>query len=358
LSEKNDSGLTYRDAGVDAERGDELIERIARFAKATHRPGLVSGIGGFASLFSLKDALGGAPLNDPLLVSGTDGVGTKLKVAFAANRHDTVGIDLVAMCMNDVLTCGAIPLFFLDYFGTGKLELGTAEAVIRGIAEGCRRAECSLVGGETAELPGFYEDGEYDLAGFAVGVVERSEVIDGKSVVPGDAILGIGSTGLHSNGYSLARRALFDRAGYRMDSMLDGLERPLGEVLLEPTAIYTSLIRALRGKVTIKALAHITGGGLEGNVPRVLPNGVVAALDAHNWPRPPIFAAIERAGNVARAEMYKTFNMGIGLVIVVSGDQRDAALTVLKDIGEKVYSLGEIKEGAPGAEAVAELTGI
>lgn len=352
--------LTYRQSGVDAERGDELVERISRFAKGTHGRGVVSGIGGFASLFSLKDALGGAQLRDPLLVSGTDGVGTKLKVAFAANKHDTIGIDLVAMCINDILTCGATPLFFLDYFGTGRLEVGVAEQVIKGIAEGCRLAQCSLVGGETAELPGFYAAGEYDLAGFAVGVVEKSEVIDGRSVEPGDAIIGVHSRGLHSNGYSLARRALFDRGGHTVDTALPELGgRTVGSVLLDPTAIYTALVRAVTSRVTVKAIAHITGAGIEGNVPRVLPPGTIAAIDAASWPKPPIFSLIERAGNVERAEMYRTFNMGIGLAVVVAHKDVEHALAAIAATGEGACVIGEIARARDGAaEAVVELRGI
>jgi phosphoribosylformylglycinamidine cyclo-ligase len=354
---KSEDRLTYKDAGVDAERGDELVERITRFAKATHRPGLISGIGGFASLFSLKDALGGGSLRDPLLVSGTDGVGTKLKIAFAMNKHDTVGIDLVAMCVNDILTTGAMPLFFLDYFGTGKLELGVAEAVIRGIAEGCRLAECSLVGGETAELPGFYADGEYDLAGFAVGVVERDQVIDGRKIEPGDVIIGVESRGLHSNGYSLARRALFERSGHRIDAVVDGVN--LGEALLAPTAIYTSLVRTLRARLEPKAIAHITGGGLPGNLPRVFPNGLVAWIDASNWSRAPIFSLIQRSGNVESAEMYRTFNMGIGLCVVVAHKDRDHALASIASSGERAQVIGEVRAGSdPAAEATVELRGI
>ncbi|MCK6551662.1 phosphoribosylformylglycinamidine cyclo-ligase [Myxococcota bacterium] len=349
--------LTYRDSGVDADAGDALVERIGAFAKATHRPGLVAGIGGFASLFSLFDALkaAGQSMSDPLLVSGTDGVGTKLKVAFAANRHDTIGQDLVAMCVNDVLTTGAMPLFFLDYFGTGRLELGVAEAVIRGIADGCRLAKCALVGGETAELPGMYADGEYDLAGFAVGVVDRPKIIDGSAVTPGDALVGVVSRGLHSNGYSLARRALFDRAGYSVTSSVPGLDRPLGDALLEPTAIYTSVVEALLANVRPKALAHITGGGLPGNVPRVLPAATKAVIDAGAWPRPPIFAAVQAAGGITDDEMMKTFNMGLGLVAVVAKREADAAIAAITAAGERAVVVGEIREAPGAAEAFVEL---
>src|SRR5512147_539164 len=295
--------LTYRGAGVDTDEGDRLVELIQPYARPTLRPEVLAGIGGFGGLFALDPAR----WKEPVLVSGTDGVGTKLKVAFAADRHDTIGIDLVAMCVNDVAVVGAEPLFFLDYFATGKLSADQAAPVVKGIAEGCRQAGCALIGGETAELPGFYARGEYDLAGFAVGCVERSRIVDGSAVQPGDAVLGIASTGLHSNGYSLARRALLDR--HPLDWRPPGLGgRTLGEALLEPTRIYAK---------DVLALAHVTGGGLPGNVPRTLPPGTRAVLDERRWPRPPLFDLVEREGAVPRDEMVRTFNMGLGLTAVL-----------------------------------------
>jgi len=274
------SGLTYKDAGVDIEAGEALVDRIKNRLAGQSRPGLLGGIGGFASLISLKELAG--DLDDPILVSGTDGVGTKLAIAFATGQHDTVGIDLVAMCVNDVITCGARPLFFLDYFASGKLELDVADKVIAGIAEGCRQAQCTLVGGETAEMPGMYSPGEYDLAGFTVGVVERKLIIDGQRIVAGDQVIGIASRGLHSNGYSLARHALLEHAKRP-------LEGPLAKALLEPTAIYVDAVSALLEKIRPKAMAHITGGGIVKNLPRVLPENVVAVLNKQSWPKASIF---------------------------------------------------------------------
>lgn len=334
-------GLTYKDSGVDAELGDVFVERIKATVGRTHRPGVLAGVGGFASLFSLGDAVG--PIEDPVLVSGTDGVGTKLKIAFATGRHHTIGIDLVAMCVNDVLTTGATPLFFLDYFGTGRLDAQVAEAVVDGIARGCELAGCALVGGETAELPGMYADGEYDLAGFAVGVVARAKIIDGSRVEPGDAVIGVASRGLHSNGYSLARKALLEVAKLP-------LEGEIADALLEPTAIYSAAARGLRETTALRALAHITGGGIEGNLPRVLPDGVVAVLDKGAWARPAIFDRIQEAGSIAESEMFKTFNMGLGLIAVVPERDVDAALTALDRAGERGFAVGRIERGAGPAE--------
>lgn len=347
--------LTYRQAGVDAEGADLLVDRIGALARSTYRRGLVAGVGGFASLFSLADARAGRPpMKDPLLVAGTDGVGTKLQLAFLTGRHDTVGIDLVAMCVNDVLTCGAEPLFFLDYYGTGKLDGAVLEAVVSGVAEGCRRARCALTGGETAELPGMYAPGEYDLAGFALGVVDREQVIDGRDVTPGDVVIGVRSRGLHSNGYSLARKALFERLGLGVTSAVPGLGRSLGDELLEPTAIYTTLLDALFGVARPKALAHITGGGIPGNLPRVLPPGTIARVDTGAWVPHPIFSVIASAG-VERAEMFKTFNMGVGLCVVVSSAATEQALAAITSAGETATVIGEITAGGPGREAAVEL---
>jgi phosphoribosylformylglycinamidine cyclo-ligase len=340
--------LTYRGAGVDTDEGDRLVELIKPYARPTLRPEVLAGIGGFGGLFALDPKR----WKEPVLVSGTDGVGTKLKVAFAADRHDTVGIDLVAMCVNDVAVVGAEPLFFLDYFATGKLSADQAALVVKGIAEGCRQAGCSLIGGETAELPGFYAPGEYDLAGFAVGCVERSRIVDGSAVQPGDAVLGIASTGLHSNGYSLARRALLDR--HPLDWRPPELGgRTLADALLEPTRIYARDVLALLEKVPVRALAHVTGGGLPGNVPRTLPDGTRAVLDERRWPRPAILDLVEREGGVPRDEMFRTFNMGLGLTAVLPPSEAPAARDVLRARGLESWVVGGIERGA--GEATCEV---
>jgi phosphoribosylformylglycinamidine cyclo-ligase len=337
---------TYRDAGVDIDEGDRLVELIAPMAKATARPEVLGDIGGFGGLFALNPG----KYQEPVLVSGTDGVGTKLKVAFALDRHDTVGIDLVAMCVNDVAVTGAEPLFFLDYYATGKLSARAAAEVVKGIAEGCRQAGCALIGGETAELPGFYAAGEYDLAGFAVGCVERSRILDGRNIAVGDAVVGIASTGLHSNGFSLARKAL---EKLPLEKPLGDLDKPLGEVLLTPTRIYSGDALALREAVPLKGLAHITGGGLPGNVPRCLPHGTRAVLQANRWPRPPIFDLIAREGAVAPEEMFRTFNMGLGMVAILSPSATDAAIALLRKRGLQAWVVGEIAKG--GGEATCEV---
>jgi phosphoribosylformylglycinamidine cyclo-ligase len=340
--------LTYRDAGVDIDEGDRLVELIKPHARPTLRPEVLAGIGGFGGLFALDVK----KYREPVLVSGTDGVGTKLKVAFAANRHDTIGIDLVAMCVNDVAVVGAEPLFFLDYFGTGKLSAEQGADVVKGIAEGCRQAGCALIGGETAELPGFYAPGEYDLAGFAVGCVERSRIVDGKTVAPGDVVVGVASTGLHSNGYSLARKALMDR--HPLDRRFEALGgRTLGDALLEPTRIYAKDVLALLEAVPVKAFSHITGGGLPGNVPRSLPDGTRAVLEEQRWPRPAIFDLVESEGEVPRDEMYRTFNMGLGLVAVVAPGDEAAALAALRARGLDAWTVGQIEAGA--GEATCEV---
>jgi len=324
---------TYRDAGVDIDAGNLLARRLGPLARATMRPEVVSGIGGFAGLCALP-----AGLREPLLVSSTDGVGTKLKVAFATGKHGTIGIDLVAMGVNDVLTVGAEPLFFLDYFATGKLDVTQAEEVVAGVVEGCRQAGCTLIGGETAEMPGMYAPGEYDLAGFAVGVVERSRVIDGSRVRAGDAVVALPSSGLHSNGYSLARRVL---ERFRMDEVLPELGRPLGEELLRPTRIYVAAVRRLlAAHPEVRALAHITGGGLIDNPPRVVPRDLAFRLRTATWSVPPIMELIGRVGNVPEEELRRTFNMGLGLLIVLPAAEADAACGVLRD--EEATIVGEI----------------
>ncbi|WP_438006648.1 phosphoribosylformylglycinamidine cyclo-ligase [Sorangium sp. So ce321] len=331
--------VTYREAGVDIDAGDALVERIKRLAKPTRTPEVLADVGGFAGLCMLPGGL-----SEPVLVSGTDGVGTKLKVAFATGVHDTVGIDLVAMCVNDVLTVGARPLFFLDYFATGKLDIDVGEAVVRGIADGCKQAGCALIGGETAELPGMYADGEYDLAGFAVGVVERSRILDGKRIAAGDAVIGVASSGLHSNGYSLARRVLEKEMGLRMDDRVDELGATVGEALLTPTRIYARAITALLAASgdAVRGLSHITGGGLPGNLPRVLPDGLGARLDLGSYQRPAVFQVLQRGGPVEEAEMRRTFNLGVGLVAVVEKGAADRAIEALAGSGERAWVLGEV----------------
>jgi len=339
--------LTYRRAGVDIEAGDEAVRRIAPLARATSRPEVLGGIGAFAAFVRVPSGF-----REPVLVSSTDGVGTKLKVAFAADRHDTVGVDLVAMSVNDVLVHGAEPLYFLDYIGMGTLDPARVETIVRGVVEGCRQAGCALVGGETAELPGLYAPGEYDLAGFAVGVVERVRIVDGAGVSPGDVVLGVASSGLHSNGYSLARRIVFDVLRLPLDAELPGTGRPVVDVLLEPTRIYVRPILALLGRTRVRAMAHVTGGGLVGNLPRVLPEGCRAVIRRSAWPVPPVFETLRKAGGVADVEMFRTFNMGIGFVVVVPPGEGAvaAAMTTLGDLG--VYRLGEIVEGERGVELV------
>jgi phosphoribosylformylglycinamidine cyclo-ligase len=340
--------LTYRDAGVDIDEGDRLVELIKPHARPTMRPEVLAGIGGFGGLFALDVG----KYKQPVLVSGTDGVGTKLKVAFAADRHATVGIDLVAMCVNDIAVVGAEPLFFLDYYATGKLSAEQGAEVVKGIAEGCRQAGCALIGGETAELPGFYERGEYDLAGFAVGCVDRPRIVDGTTVVPGDLVIGVASSGLHSNGYSLARKALMEK--HPLDATFASCGgRSLADLLLEPTRIYAKDVLALLEQVRVKSFGHITGGGLPGNVPRNLPDGTRAVLEEKRWERPPVFDLIEREGGVSREEMYRTFNMGLGLTVVVAPADETATLEHLKRRGLSAWTVGAIERGQ--GEATCEV---
>jgi phosphoribosylformylglycinamidine cyclo-ligase len=335
--------LSYRDAGVDIDAGEALVERIKPFARRTMRPEVLAGIGGFGALVELPRRY-----REPVLVAGTDGVGTKLKLAFALGRHDTVGIDLVAMSVNDVLVQGAEPLFFLDYFACGRLNVDVAAEVVKGIARGCELAGCALIGGETAEMPDMYPDGEYDLAGFCVGVVEKSRVIDGRGIVPGDVVLGLASSGAHSNGYSLVRRIL-QRA--RPDLGADFHGRPFGEVLLEPTRIYVKPVLQLLAEVPVKGLAHITGGGLVENVPRVLPEAVCAVIEKAAWPRPPLFGWLQEAGAVEEAEMHRVFNCGIGMVVIVAQDDAAYAEAVLRDAGETVFRIGGVAPRPAGGAA-------
>ncbi|MDR0775444.1 MAG: phosphoribosylformylglycinamidine cyclo-ligase [Azonexus sp.] len=330
------ASLSYRDAGVDIVAGDALVDRIKPLAKKTLRDGVLGGIGGFGALFEVPKRY-----KEPVLVSGTDGVGTKLKLAFDLNRHDTVGQDLVAMSVNDILVLGAESLFFLDYFACGKLDVDTAAAVVGGIAKGCELAGCALIGGETAEMPGMYPAGEYDLAGFAVGVVEKSKAIDGKSIAPGDVVLGLASSGAHSNGYSLVRK-IIERSQPDLNAKFDG-ERTLADVVMAPTRIYVKPVLVTMEKVAIKGMAHITGGGLLENVPRVLPENTVAELQKAAWPRPRLFDWLQAEGQVAENEMHRVFNCGIGLAIVVAAADAEAAMAELKAQGEDVYRIGRIR---------------
>jgi len=332
--------ITYRDAGVDIDAGDALVEAIKPLAKRTLRPEVLAGIGGFGALFEISKKY-----REPVLVSGTDGVGTKLKLAFHLGIHHTVGIDLVAMSVNDILVQGAEPLFFLDYFACGKLDVAVATEVVRGVARGCELAGCALIGGETAEMPGMYAQGEYDLAGFAVGVVEKSEIIDGHDIGAGDVILGLASSGAHSNGYSLVRRIL-ERA--KLDLGADFHGRPLGEVLLEPTRIYVKPLLALMRQLRVKGMAHITGGGLIENVPRMLPAAVKAMIARSSWRMPPLFEWLQREGKIASSEMQRVFNCGIGMVIVVAAEDADAATRALTNGGETVFRIGAIEARKAG----------
>ncbi|MBX6377034.1 MAG: phosphoribosylformylglycinamidine cyclo-ligase [Clostridia bacterium] len=336
-------GWTYRDAGVDLEAGNRAVRLMRRHVAAARRPEVLADIGAFAGAFALPKGC-----REPVLVAGADGVGTKLKVAFAADRHDTVGIDCVAMCVNDVLTAGAEPLFFLDYLAFGRLDAEKAARVVAGVAEGCRRAGCALLGGETAEMPGFYGPGEYDLAGFAVGVVERSRLLDGAAVRDGDVLVGLASSGLHANGYSLVRRVLLEEGRLSLDAVPTGLARPLGEELLEPTRIYVRPILSLLASVPVRAMVHVTGGGLVENLPRVLPPGLEARLRVGSWPEPPIFDLVRRLGRVDEGEMRRTFNLGVGFVCVVPAEAADRAIAHLAAQGEQAFLVGEVAPGERG----------
>jgi phosphoribosylformylglycinamidine cyclo-ligase len=337
--------LSYKQSGVDIEAAEAAVRLIAPLAKSTFRPEVLGEIGAFAGLMTLPRGY-----REPVLVSSTDGVGSKLKIAFLADRHDTVGIDLVAMGVNDVLVHGAEPLFFLDYLAVGKVVPEKVEAIVRGVAEGCRRAGCSLVGGETAELPDFYAPGEYDLAGFCVGVAEKSRIIDGSAVEPGDRLLGVASSGLHSNGYSLAREVVLERMGLKVGDPLPGLGKSVGDELLTPTRIYVKPVLDLLKAVPVHAMAHITGGGLTGNLPRVLPPGCRAVIESGSWTVPPIFALLQERGKIADAEMLRTFNVGIGLVLVVAPEHADHCRALLASGGETAWIIGDVRAGERGVE--------
>ncbi len=345
---KTKEGLTYKDAGVDIEAGNRLVKNIAPLVKDTFRSEVLADIGGFGALFSLRTE----NYRDPILVSSTDGVGTKLKIAFLADKHDTIGIDLVAMVVNDIVVQGAEPLFFLDYLAASKLDVDRATEIIAGIARGCKEAGCSLIGGESAEMPGFYQGSDYELAGFAVGIVDKSRLIDGSEVKVGDKIIGLASSGLHSNGYSLARRVLLEASDYGLDEKLPELELNLGDELLRPTRIYVRSLLNLQRDFSIKGIAHITGGGLQENVVRVVPNRCQVRIDSNSWPRLPIFDLIAREGKVADKEMLTTFNCGIGMALIVAVEEVDDILERLPGLGEQGYVIGEIGKLEDGAEPI------
>jgi len=336
-----DEKITYKSAGVDIDAGERFVELIKPAVRSTFRPEVLTDLGGFGGLFNLR----AGRYVDPVLVSGTDGVGTKLKVAFMADRHDTVGIDLVAMSVNDIIVTGAEPLFFLDYLATGKLHPEKQADIVSGIAEGCRQAGCALIGGETAEMPGFYADGEYDLAGFAVGVVDRENIINGSAIAPGDAVVGFTSSGLHSNGYSLARKVFFEKLGLNIDAQLAELGCSVADELLRPTRIYAKSVLSLVEDFTVKGLAHITGGGITGNLPRILPEGCMARIDKSRWLRPAVFSFIQSKAKIDEEEMYRDFNMGIGMAAVVESGKAKGFVKAAGKLGEQAMIIGEIVEG-------------
>ena len=342
----NKPSLSYRDAGVDIDAGEALVEQIKPYVARTTRPEVLGGLGGFGAMFEIP-----AGYKQPVLVSGTDGVGTKLKLAMMLNKHDTIGIDLVAMCVNDILVQGAEPLFFLDYYATGHLDNKVAAAVIKGIAEGCYQAGASLVGGETAEMPGMYSDGDYDLAGFCVGIVEKSAIISGDKVKAGDALIGLAASGPHSNGYSLIRKII---EVSKADLNQDCGGRPLGEALLTPTRIYVKNIHQLMQQVDIHGMAHITGGGLLENIPRVMPANTRAQIRASSWQLPEVFQWLQREGNVKTSEMHRTFNCGIGMVLIVSADKADQTIELLNKLGEKAWRLGDVVSSNGEPDVVIE----
>ncbi|MBM2829434.1 MAG: phosphoribosylformylglycinamidine cyclo-ligase [Gammaproteobacteria bacterium] len=345
VNRKKQKQTSYQDAGVSIDRGNQLVERIKSAAVSTHREGVIGGLGGFGALFDIS----ALSYKNPVLVSGTDGAGTKIKLAIDMGIHDTIGIDLVAMCVNDVLVQGAAPLFFLDYFACSKLDIEIAGTVIKGIAHGCKLAGCALVGGETAEMPGMYNAGDYDLAGFCVGAVERDQIIDGSKVRAGDALIGIASSGPHANGYSLIRKILKE-SGTQYDKSF--YDKTMGEVLLEPTKIYVSAIQRLIKKLSVNALAHITGGGLVENIPRVLPDSLVASIDTQSWQWPPIFNWLREQGNIDAYEMYRIFNCGVGMVVCVKDVHKEAAIQSLRESGESAWQIGTITRKTEDTGAV------
>ncbi|WOG26140.1 phosphoribosylformylglycinamidine cyclo-ligase [Endozoicomonas sp. 8E] len=332
------SSLSYKDAGVDIQAGNALVDRIKHVAKATSRPEVMSGLGGFGALCQIPSGY-----KEPVLVSGTDGVGTKLKLAMDLGKHDTIGIDLVAMCVNDLLVSGAEPLFFLDYYATGKLNVDVAEQVVTGIGAGCEQAGCALIGGETAEMPGMYQGEDYDLAGFCTGVVEKSNIIDGSKVAAGDVLIGLKSSGPHSNGYSLIRKVL-EVSQADLTSEVDG--KPLAEALMAPTRIYVKPLLQLQKEVPVHAMAHITGGGLTENLPRVIPDGCVAVINTKSWEIPEVFKRLQQAGNIAQSEMYLTFNCGVGMIVCVPREQSEQAVARLNELGEEAFIIGHMESGS------------
>jgi len=340
--------ITYKNAGVDIDAGNKFVNLIRPLVRKTFRPEVITDIGGFGGLFSFP----ARKYKNPVLVSSTDGVGTKLRIAFMTGKHDTVGIDMVAMCVNDLVVQGAEPLFLLDYLATGKLSLEVSTQIIKGVARGCIEAGCALIGGGTAEMPSFYKEGEYDLAGFTVGVVEKGKVIDGSAIRPGDQLIGLASSGLHSNGYSLARKVLFEVMGLRVTDRVSGLRRTLGQELLVPTRIYVKLILNLIRDFPIHGIAHITGGGLTDNLPRIIPRGCKAVIYRGTWPIPPIFEVIQKGGDIAEEEMLRTFNNGLGMILAVPRLEAEGVLSRLKKLEERAYRIGEIVQAKPGDRGI------
>lgn len=339
---------TYREAGVDSESGDEFVKRIASRVRTTFRKEVIGELGGFGGLFRFPSER----FKEPVLVSGTDGVGTKLKIAKLLERHNTIGIDLVAMCVNDICVGGAEPLFFLDYLAMGKLDVSMAESIVEGIVAGCHEAGCALIGGETAEMPSCYPEGEYDLAGFAVGVVERANIVDGSRIEVGDVLIGLPSTGLHSNGYTLARQVLLDKQGWTIDTRVEELSHSLGETLLAPTRIYAKPILSFLSQSSVHGMAHVTGGGLTGNLPRILPQQCQAAVRCQSWPIQPIFQIIQQAGNIEQQEMLRVFNMGIGLVLIVPPTEVNTIQSLAKEFSDFGYVIGEIRQRPEGSPSI------
>ncbi|MDR0881705.1 MAG: phosphoribosylformylglycinamidine cyclo-ligase [Candidatus Adiutrix sp.] len=341
MTSETQKPLSYREAGVDIEAGNLAVEKIKSAVRSTYRPEVLGDLGGFGGLFSLN----AASYEQPVLVSGTDGVGTKLKIAFLMDRHDTIGRDVVAMCVNDVLAQGAEPLFFLDYLAVGRLDPAQAAAVVGGVAAGCRESGCALIGGETAEMAGFYAPGEYDLAGFCVGVAEKARLLPSPDLAPGDVVLGLPSSGLHSNGFSLVRKICFERMNFKVTDYIDELGGPLGEELLKPTRLYPRLVLPLLARFKIKAIVHITGGGFQENLPRALPGGLALRIDPTAWAIPPIFRLLQRWGQVAEAEMFRTFNMGLGLALIAPPAEADALAAALRAAGEDARIIGRLEAG-------------
>ncbi|MGZ9586537.1 phosphoribosylformylglycinamidine cyclo-ligase [Paenibacillus marinisediminis] len=333
----------YKQAGVDIAAGNEAVERMKKHVRRTFRPEVMTDLGGFGALFQLNSK----KYEEPILVSGTDGVGTKLMLAFAADKHDTIGVDAVAMCVNDIVVQGAEPLFFLDYLACGKVDPARIETIVQGIADGCSQSGCALIGGETAEMPGMYGAEEYDIAGFSVGVVEKSKLVNGSTIAPGDVVLGLASSGVHSNGFSLVRKLLLEKAGYSLDAVVPELESEasLGEVLLTPTRIYVKPLLTLMNEVTVKGMAHITGGGFLENIPRMLPEGTAVEIDYGSWPVLPVFRLMEQVGGLTAQELFTTFNMGIGMIVVIAEADAAAAEAILREQGEEVYRIGKVHAG-------------